>query len=130
MILTRHSFLCLNEVMREMAAISLLVGYSKNHGGHWICEGSWLGKGFALFLFEEQVAFMYAAWKMAKGGYCGVCRSPQLCLRSSIALLADNNFQPRDVTSWDFSSRYILNLDKSPRSTSLGYDWYYLSEIK
>ena len=22
-----------------MAAISLLVGYSENHGGHWICEG-------------------------------------------------------------------------------------------
>jgi hypothetical protein len=76
------------------------------------------------------VAFMYAAWKMAKGGYCGVCRSPQLCLRSSIALLADNSFQPRDVTPWDFSSRYISNLDKSPRSTSLNCDWYYSSEMK
>jgi len=49
MIITRHSFLCLNEVMREMAAISLLVGYPKNHDGHWICEGTWLGKGLRCF---------------------------------------------------------------------------------
>lgn len=49
MILTGHSFLCLNEVMREMAAISHWLGIPKITAGTGFAKARSLGKGSRCF---------------------------------------------------------------------------------
>lgn len=51
MILTRHSFFCLNEVMREMAAISYWLGIPKITAGTGFVKARSLGKGLRFFFW-------------------------------------------------------------------------------